>query len=401
MTTTTRGLSILYVGTLPPHPGGSAISGSVLVTGFASLGHRLRAIAPITAESLQEGETFARQNPDLSITRYVVPYFDVSPNQPTSNEYRDIESVQVRVLVESQIAHERPDILLLGRETFARFVPDIAREHSIPCVLRVAGGTTIGVLLGTIPELLAQQLIAQYRKVELLISPARHMAEQLRSMGLNVKVIPNAIDLATFVPTAKNPELLRELKITDGNVVVAHVSNLKPLKRPLDVVRSAKEAINQDPRLIYLIVGDGQCRQKVENLCRNERIIERFRFTGWIDYERMPDYINLADIVLMPASADTQPRVYLETQACARLLLASDIAAAREVIVDGETGLLFRCGDISDLTERTLQAAADAQLRRDIGRQAREYVMVHSVDLAVNGYLGTFADIIAGRHIAG
>ena len=158
-------------------------------------------------------------------------------------------------------------LLFNGRETFAWVVPDIAREHSIPCVLRVAGGTTYGVLLGTIPESLAQQLIEQYRKVDQLVSPARHMAEQLRSMGLNVKVIPNAIDLATFAPTAKNPELLRELKITDGNLVVAHGSNLKPLKRPLDIVRSAKEAIHQDPRLIYLIVGDGPCRQKMESLC--------------------------------------------------------------------------------------------------------------------------------------
>ena len=292
-------------------------------------------------------------------------------------------------------------LLFNGRETFAWVVPDIAREHSIPCVLRVAGGTTYGVLLGTIPESLAQQLIEQYRKVDQLVSPARHMAEQLRSMGLNVKVIPNAIDLATFAPTAKNPELLRELKITDGNLVVAHGSNLKPLKRPLDIVRSAKEAIHQDPRLIYLIVGDGPCRQKMESLCRRERIIERFRFTGWIDYERMPDYINLADIVLMPASAETQARVYLETQACARLLLASDIPGAREVIVDGETGLLFRCGDIPDLKDRTLQSAADAQLRRDIGRRARERVMVHSVDRALSEYLATFADIIAGQHIAG
>jgi glycosyltransferase involved in cell wall biosynthesis len=56
----------------------------------------------------------------------------------------------------------------------------------------------------------------------------------------------------------------------------------------------------------------------------------------------MPDYINLADIVVMPSAAETQALVYLETQACARLLLASDIPGAREVIVDGETGLLFR-----------------------------------------------------------
>jgi glycosyltransferase involved in cell wall biosynthesis len=45
--------------------------------------------------------------------------------------------------------------------------------------------------------------------------------------------------------------------------------------------------------------------------------------------------------------------VYLETQACGRVLLASDIPAAVDVVTDGETGLLFRKGDIAHLAART------------------------------------------------
>ena len=54
----------------------------------------------------------------------------------------------------------------------------------------------------------------------------------------------------------------------------------------------------------------------------------------------------------MPSESEAFPLVYLETQACGRLLLASDIPAGREVVVPGDNGLLFRTGDVADLTAR-------------------------------------------------
>src|SRR5262249_40902370 len=153
------------------------------------------------------------------------------------------------------------------------------------------------------------------------------------------------------------------LALQENDVVVAHVSNLKWLKRPLDITAAADTALRQNPRLLYLIVGDGPGRQPLEQACKERGIADRFRFVGWIEYERMPDYINLADIVVLPSEAEAQARVYLETQACARVILASDIPAAREVIVDGETGLLFRLGDADDLAAKILQGAGSAQAR--------------------------------------
>lgn len=128
--------------------------------------------------------------------------------------------------------------------------------------------------------------------------------------------------------------------------------------------------------------------------CRREGIHENFRFVGWVEYDRIPDFINLADLVVMPSEAESQARVYLETQACARLLLASDIPAAREVVVDGATGLLFRKGDIDDLTAKTLLAAGDAGLRADIGRKGRDRVQAHSLDDALVAFVTVFEDLV-------
>ncbi len=191
--------------------------------------------------------------------------------------------------------------------------------------------------------------------------------------------------------------MLKKLAIQNDKIVVLHISNLKMVKRPLDIVNSAAGVLKKNSNLMYVIVGDGPCAGVMEEACRQKRISENFRFVGWLDHDHVSDYVNLADIVVMPSDFEVQALVYLETQACARLILASDISAAREVIVDGESGLLFRKGDIDDLTAKTLLAAGDSALRAEIGRKARERVKAHSIDDAVSAYAATLEDVVRER----
>ena len=82
-----RPLDLLYVGLLPPHPGGSAISAGQILTGLARRGHTVRAVAPITTDAARDGDAFAARRPELEITRFTVPYFYVSPQIPAPDDY--------------------------------------------------------------------------------------------------------------------------------------------------------------------------------------------------------------------------------------------------------------------------------------------------------------------------
>ncbi len=393
-----KGLDILYVGVLPPHPGGAPISWAQLLSSLAALGHTIRALAPITPEALCNGDVYAATHPEIGVVRFPVPYFYVSPGIPPSDEYRRLKGDRVRKVLSGLIRKRRPDLLIIGRESFAPYVPDLARDHSLPCILGIRGNTTISVLSGGYPAAHAREMLDQFQKVQLLISCAHHMAHDLRTLGFdNVMVIRNAVDLGQFSPSPKSPALLRQLAIPDDAIIVVHASNLKGVKRPLDLVYSARQALQHNPRLVYVIVGDGQLRGAMEEACRQEGVRESFRFAGWVEYDRMPEYMNLADLVVMPSETEGLSRVYLEAQACGRLLLASDIPPAREVIVDGESGLLFCKGDIDELTAKTLRAAGDARLCAVIGHKAREQVKVHSLDEAVAAYAAVLRDVV-DRH---
>jgi phosphatidylinositol alpha-mannosyltransferase len=113
----------------------------------------------------------------------------------------------------------------------------------------------------------------------------------------------------------------------------------------------------------------------------------------------MPDYLALADLAVMPSDHEQQARMYLEAQASGRVLVASDIPAAREVVEDGVTGLLFRKGDIDHLAAQIGRAAQDPDLRHRIAEKALARVRVHAIDRVAGQFARELSDVV-DRHEA-
>jgi glycosyltransferase involved in cell wall biosynthesis len=386
-------LKVLYVGTFPPFPGGTAVALSRFLAGLAGRGYEIRALTPMVADPPPSDASLLADR--IEVATYPVPYFAIEPDK-VSDEYISLEGQHIRDRMPGLAADFRPHLVLIGRESFVWHVPDIARELGLPSIMFVHSVTTESAARGT--DQRARAMIEHYRKVDLVVSPAKHLAEPLRSVGLtNVEVIPNVVDLMVFRPTSKPRALMDELGLGTDDVVAVHASNLKPIKRPHDIVESAERALDQQPSLRYVIVGDGPCRESLETECSRRGIADRFRFTGWVENSKIPEYLNVADLVLMPSEYETQAMVYLEALATGRLLLASRVAGAEEVIDEGRTGLLHEPGDVDDLTSQTLVAARDPALRRDIGRRARQAAEAHSVSRGVAA-LAAAIETLVGAH---
>jgi glycosyltransferase involved in cell wall biosynthesis len=392
-------LDILYVGTLPPHPGGSAIVGAQVVVGLARLGHSVRALAPITSQVLHSGDPFAARHPEIGVERYEVPYFEAALDIDMSDRYRQDEGNRIGERFPGLVAETRPDVVLIGRESLAWYLPDLARSHSLPSI-QMIHVDPVPAMFGTLDRGTSERLVAHLRKVDLVVFVARHLDGRGRQLGLrHARIIPNGVDRTRFSPRPKPADLLRQLGLRDDHVVVAHVAHFKEVKRSLDVVASAERVLRGNAGVAYVMLGDGPCRMAMEERCRREGILDRFRFVGWVDHARVPDYLNLADVVVMPSEHEALPLVYLETQASGRVILASDIPAAREVIEDGQTGLMFRMGDVDGLAAQTLRAVGDAGLRAAIGRRARQSVKAYDLERTVASYEEALWEVV-GREPA-
>jgi glycosyltransferase involved in cell wall biosynthesis len=395
-------MNIIFVGTLLPHRGGSGITSSLLLAGLVRSGHKVRAVAPITADLESGDDPMSAWCPEIAVSRYTVPYFETdSVESPVGRCYREEERRQIRTHVLRLFGSEPADIILVGRESFVYEIPGLAKRLGRPWILRLGGHLLMGLAEGRFPCGEADELKRCFHSADLVLAQAEHLRPAAERLGCReIAVIPNLVDLEQFAPRPKPAELCRALGIRSEDVVVMHASNLKPLKRVADLVESAPATLAANPRVIYVIVGDGACRPALERMVSEKGLQDRFHFTGWVDYSRIPDYLAVADIVAMPSEREQQARIYLETQAMGRVLIASDIPGSRSVVEHGRDGLLFRKGDAGALAFEVSRAAADPVLRAAIGSRARERAADRSM-MGICGLLAATMQAVVERHAAG
>src|SRR5262249_5624089 len=158
-----------------------------------------------------------------------------------SDTYRALIGDGFRRIVDAQVAVERPDIIVIGSTGMAEHLPRLAAPHALPSVV-ILHNDVDAMLKGGLPGGLhqSQRCLAAFRHADGPVAVAPHVGESARRLGLDrVRVIGNPVDVDQFIPQPKDPDLLEKLGIDPDALVVAHVSYLRSLKRPLDVVLAA------------------------------------------------------------------------------------------------------------------------------------------------------------------
>jgi len=381
---------------LPPFRGGITARLSRLLLELASRGHHIRAADPISPKSQMAAgpDWFAAAHPNIALVRDLGPGYDTAGvHSFGSDKDRRLQKTAVQQCL-SAWWRERPfDLVVLSAEFFVWGVPKFCRQRGIAFVV-FGAGMIEAVAGGDLTGPVVEDILVLMKRADCVIACARFMGRRFVEFGFErVTAIPNGVDVELFQPGPRDRRLAACLGVRDDDVVFLHASHFHPVKRPRDIIESASLALERNPNLLYLMVGGGsdQLRAELEALCDRRRIADRFRFPGWLPHDQMRDLYQLADVVLMPSQSEGLSNVFLEAQASGRVLLASDIPGAREVVEDGKTGVLFPRGNVAALAEKTLSLAADPALRQGIGRRARNYVARHHrLDDVITGYENVF-----------
>jgi len=390
-------MNILFVGSLPPNPGGSGPVNCHILGGLAALGHRCRAIAPFTPDPATSDGSAHAELAEVQVRRYDVPnYLPCQDAVFRAPAYRAVERSAIEPLVMAAIREERPDVVVVGRESFLAPVLPLVSPLVIPILVISHQGNLPGQLIGgSLPESLSHELIEQLQSVQCVVAVAEHLAAGWRRLGLaSVRAIPNAVDIDQFAPGTKTSDLQRSLDLAHDDVIVLHASSFKPVKRIGDLIDAAAIASQSNARLKYVLLGDGEEHAATVDACARRGLTGRFRFPGWVQRRQVIDYLNLADMLVLPSQSEAMSLALLEAQACGKLVLASDIPASRELIRDGETGLLFPVGDAARLAATILRAADDPRLCASIGEAARREAQGRTLKKMIDRYAAALEEVV-------
>lgn len=197
-----------------------------------------------------------------------------------------------------------------------------------------------------------------------------------------VEVIGNAADTKKFKPI-NDESLLREQKERRGiekeEVVIAFVGNLARWQGVSILVESAIGLLSQGQKMKLLLVGDGPLKKDLMRKVLESEFEKEFIFTGMLDYEDIPFFINLADICVAPfifkrnQVTGVSPLKVFEYMACGKPVVCSRIEGLEFVETEG-VGYLVEPEDIKDLQEKLLDLIRDPEKRIAMGREGLHLV---------------------------
>jgi L-malate glycosyltransferase len=216
----------------------------------------------------------------------------------------------------------------------------------------------------------AQRMVERwsYRLATGVIANAEAIKEQVVERdGIRsgkIWTIHNGLDLARFDP--QRGSCREDLRDERKEIVVAVVANLRPEKGHLIFLQAASRLATENPRVRFLIVGEGPERTRIEGKIGELGLTEMVDMRG--EVRDIPGLFRAVDIAVLPSLMNEGfPNSVMEAMGASIPVVATDSGGTRELVMDGYTGFVVQPGDAAAMADRIGNLCADRERRRKMG----------------------------------
>ena len=212
---------------------------------------------------------------------------------------------------------------------------------------------------------------------------------KLFGVDKDINVIPNF-----FCPkhiSIEADEEFRSRISPEGQPILTHISNFRPVKRVLDVVKLFSEVCkSKDMRL--LLVGDGPDRAAAEQLCRELDVEEKVVFLGKVKNPIEP--LMISDLFILPSEAESFGLAALEAMAVGVPVIATNAGGLPELVENGVSGHLCEVGDIDKMASCVLEILSNDKSISEYRSSTLERAQNFRIDFILPKYLEIYNRVI-------
>ena len=372
-----------------PTYGGSGVVATELGIELAALGHQVHFISysqPFRLSGRDEGICY-HDVPVSSYPLFEFPPYDLALASRMAEvaEFCELDLLHVHYAIPHSVS------ALLARQMLAakgRRLPFVTTLHGTDITLVGLDRSYLPITRYAIQESDGVTCISNYLKEETV----EHFG-----VTRGIEVIENFVNCDVYMPIkdeAKRAEARKRLA-GPNEAILMHLSNFRPVKRVVDVVRIFAQVVREMPAQLVLI-GDGPDRSAAEWLAHDLGIQAKVHFMGKL--ERIHEVLPLADILLMPSELESFGLAALEAMACKVPSIATRVGGVPELIDDGVTGLLYPVGDIEGMSLGALGLLKDRErlnAMREAGRKTAQKRFCSS--LVVPHYVRYYESVLSGQ----
>jgi N-acetyl-alpha-D-glucosaminyl L-malate synthase BshA len=367
--------------TVYPTYGGSGIVGSELGKELAERGHTVHFIASALPTRLTELNERVRFH-EVEMMSY--PLFEHQPytlalatKMATVAQNENLDLLHVHYAIPHSIS------AILARES-------LKPQRRLPVITTLHGTdiTLVGADRSYLP--ITRYGIVQSDGVTAISNYLKNATKEIFQFD-KIEVIPNFVCQTDYQrhPVAE----LRKALAPDGEPLLVHVSNFRPVKRPVDCVEILSRVLKRGIKTRLVMVGDGSERTNAEHRARSLGIADKCAFVG--KQPKIVNYLSASDVLLLPSEQESFGLAALEAMACELPVVASRVGGVPEVVTDQETGFLSEVGDVDKMAGDAAKLLTDSDLRLAMGKRARESaVSRYRTDIIIPRYIDFYSRVL-------
>ncbi len=221
---------------------------------------------------------------------------------------------------------------------------------------------------------------AAARRSHAIVTVADAMIDQSVTAGVcearRMTTVYSGMEIEHFTPTRHDRDgIRREWGIGDDEIVVGTVARLFRKKGYEQLIPIMAEAVQREPRLRFVWVGDGAQRTDYERELLRLQLRDKTTLTGLIPPERVPAVLAGMDIVAHTSQWEGLPRVVVQALLMRVPAVAFAIDGTPEVLADREAGRLIELGDTAAFVDALVELAGDADARTRMGAAGRRHCL--------------------------
>ncbi|WP_431214303.1 glycosyltransferase family 4 protein [Puia sp. P3] len=253
-------------------------------------------------------------------------------------------------------------------------VMHVARQLKIPVVYTVHGWSFHSDQSFLVRNLrkMGERYLTSRSSLNISVSASNKQTGVEAIRGFRSQVINNGIDRNKFDPASVSGRLRQELGIAENEVLILFIARFTAHKQPLTLMKAFKDALPEMPDMRLVLVGDGDQKAEAQALLEQWGLGRKICLLPF--RQDVPEVLASADVYVLPSLWEGLPIGLLEAMAMGKAVVATNVDGTREVVRDGENGLMVGSGSVEQLAKALITIAKDGELRGRLGRCARETV---------------------------
>ena len=238
------------------------------------------------------------------------------------------------------------------------------------------------------------------KKFSRIVAISDQVKKEILDAGIpdnKISIIDNGINLHRFEEQFDTKEIRKQFGIPLESQVIGTVGRLDLEKGHHILLEAAKIVIQKNPSTFFVIVGDGYLKNDLTSRAEELKIEDHILLPGTL--KEIPKILSVFDIFVLPSLTEGLPMALLEAMAAKKPVIASRVGAIPKVIIDYETGILIKPGDVNELSNGIIDLLRDKDKANLIvknaynkivqefssNRMAKQYINIYENMLASNG----------------